>query len=69
MLAAIDNAFVVEKMFGPDADIFDHAILCDLTLGFGSNIPVSPHPQNILLWCCFFLLIIASWNSEILVYF
>lgn len=49
MLAAIDNAFVVEKMFGPDADIFDHAILCDLTLGFGSDIPVSPHPQNISL--------------------
>lgn len=46
MLISIDNAFVIEEMFGQNANVFDNAILCDLHLGFGSNIPVSPHPQS-----------------------
>lgn len=49
ILISIDNAFIIEKMFGQDADVFDNAILCELHLGFGSDIPISPHPQNIYI--------------------
>lgn len=47
MLASLDNAFVIERMFGSDAKIFDNAILSELHLNFGSNSPVSPHWQSI----------------------
>ena len=49
MLSGLDNAFVLERMFGCDTDVFNNAILSELNFSFGSNSPVSPHPQNIEL--------------------
>ena len=49
MLSGLDNAFVLEKMFGGDADVFNNAILSELHFNFGSNNPVSPHWQDIRL--------------------
>ena len=49
MLSGLDNAFVLERMFGRDTDVFDNAILSVLHFQFGSNSPVSPHRQNIRL--------------------
>lgn len=45
MMDSLDNAFVLERIFGHDTDVFDGAILSEVNFGFGSNIPVSPHPQ------------------------
>ncbi len=45
MIDSLDNAFILDRMFGHDIDVFNNAILCEVNFGFGSNIPVSPHPQ------------------------
>ncbi len=49
MFVGLDNAFVLERMFGRDADVFDKAILSEVNFNFGSNIPRSPHPQSMRL--------------------
>lgn len=43
MYSGLDNAIVLERMFGQDADVFDNAILSEVHFHFGSNSPVSPH--------------------------
>lgn len=49
MFDGLDNAFVLERMFGHDTDVFDNAILSEVHFDFGSNIPVSPHEQSMRL--------------------
>ncbi len=45
MFDSLDNNFVLDRMFGYDIDVFNNAILSEMNFSFGSNIPVSPHPQ------------------------
>ena len=49
MIDSFDNAFILDRMFGHDIDVFNNAVLCEVNFGFGSNIPISPHPQNMQL--------------------
>ena len=49
MIDSFDNAFILARMFGHDIDVFNNAVLCEVNFGFGSNIPISPHPQNMQL--------------------
>ena len=44
MIDSFDNAFILDRMFGHDIDVFNNAVLCEVNFGFGSNIPISPHP-------------------------
>lgn len=49
MIDSLDNAFILDRMFGHDIDVFNNAILCEVNFCFGSNIPISPHPQGMQL--------------------
>lgn len=45
MFDFFDNTFVLDRMFGHNVDIFNNSVLSEVNFDFGSNIPVSPHPQ------------------------